>query len=273
MIQVDDDGDVRVVTLDRPARRNALTPEGLDQLQRAVVTAPTPVVHLHGAGDAFCAGADLEVVGEVAEAAEAAEVTGDTGGTEDAGVAADAAGGGPATDQADDGNNDVERFVRRGQRVASAIEDADAIVVAGVDGPARGGGVELALACDVRVATPQATFAEPGVTFGLFGAWGGTVRLPEVVGLGDALDLSLSGRVVDAEEALRMGLVSRIVDDPRTVADELADNDELALRLVKERVRDRSPKEAQEDAEVAAFEELLAARSAEIRTLGRRNRE
>jgi enoyl-CoA hydratase/carnithine racemase len=222
MIRVEDDGDVRVVTLDRPDVRNALTPDGLEALGEAVAGAATPVVYLRGAGEAFCAGADLSVVAEVAESGE------------------------------------TEEFAARGQRVARAIETADAAVVAGVDGPARGGGVELALACDLRAATPRASFAEPGATFGLFGAWGGTVRLPELVGLGDALDLSLSGRTVDAEEARRIGLVQRVVDDPRTVAGELAGNDPGALRLVKQRVRDRAPRERQEAAERAAFRELVA---------------
>lgn len=232
MVRIEDAGDVRVVTLDRPERRNALTPEALDDLERAVVDCTAPVVYLRGEGEAFCAGADLSVVADVADSGE------------------------------------VEPFVRRGQRVADAIESAPAVVVAGVDGAARGGGVELALACDVRLATPDATFGEPGVTFGLFGAWGGTVRLPEVVGLGDALDLSLSGRVVDAEEALRIGLISRVVDDPRSVAESLAENDHQAMALLKERVRDRGSKAHREDAEVAAFEALVEAHADDLAELG-----
>ena len=233
MVRIEDAGEVRVVTLDRPERRNALTPEALDDLEAAVVDCTAPVVYLRGAGEAFCAGADLSVVADVAD------------------------------------SGDVEPFVRRGQRVADAIESAPAVVVAGVDGPARGGGVELALACDVRLATPGATFGEPGVTFGLFGAWGGTVRLPEVVGLGDALDLSLSGRVVDAEEALRIGLVSRVVEEPRSVAESLAENDHQAMALLKERLRDRGSKADREDAEVAAFEALVEAHADDLAGLDR----
>ena len=208
MIRVADGDAVRVVTLDRPARRNALTPEGLETLATAVADADAPVVYLHGAGAAFCAGADRSTVADVAAA----------------------------------GGEAVEQFVRRGQATAEVIASASSVVVAGVDGAARGGGVELALACDVRVATPQATFAEPGVAFGLFGARGGTVRLPAVVGLGDAMDLSLSGRVIDAGEAHRIGLVSRVVDEPRAVAEEVAANDPAALSRLKERLRDRGSK-------------------------------
>ena len=228
MIRVTDDGNVRVVTLDRPDARNALTPPGLDALEAAVVDAPGHVVYLRGAADAFCAGADLSVVAEVAV------------------------------------DGDPRAFVEQGQRVLTRIAEADAAVVAGVDGAARGGGVELALACDIRVATPDATFAEPGVTFGLFGAWGGTHRLPETVGMADAMDLSLSGRVVDATEARRMGLVSRVVDDPRTVADELAANDPSAVRLLKQRLRDNASIDDQESAEVAAFESLMAEHAGDL---------
>ncbi len=222
-----DDGRVRTVTLDRPDRRNALTPGGLDDLERAVTGADAPVVYLHGAGPAFSAGADLDVVADL---------------------------------------DDPAAFARHGQRVADAIAGADAAVVAGVDGAARGGGVELALACDLRVATPEATFAETGVKLGLFGAWGGTVRLPEIVGAGDAADLALSGRVVDAEEALRMGLVSRIVEDPRTVADELAANDPTALGAIKARLHDDADQETRLEREAEAFARLHAEHGDRLRS-------
>jgi enoyl-CoA hydratase/carnithine racemase len=203
MVRTTAEGDVRVVTLDRPARRNALDREALRELEAAVAEATKPVVYLTGAGEAFCAGADLDIVRDLdAEAAR--------------------------------------EFAALGQRVAGTLAGYDGAVVAGIDGPARGGGVELALACDVRVATPEATFAEPGVRLGLFGAWGGTTRLPRIVGEGEAMDLALSGRVVDAEAALRMGLVSRVTEDPRAVADEIAAVDHDALRGLKHRLRDDS---------------------------------
>lgn len=148
-------------------------------------------------------------------------------------------------------------FARAGQRTAAAIADAETVVVCGIDGAARGGGVELALAADLRVATPAATFAEPGVEFGLFGAWGGTVRLPRVMREGDALDFALSGRVLDADEALRTGLVSRVVDDPRSVADAIASGEPDALHVIKRRIRDRREDETQERAEATAFADLV----------------
>lgn len=211
---------VRTVTLDRPDRRNALTPAGLDALERAVTSADEPVVYLHGAGAAFCAGADLDVLAGFDEA-------------------------------------EAEAFARRGQEIATAIASYDGVVVAGIDGAARGGGVELALACDLRIATPEATLAEPGVALGLFGAWGGTVRLPRIVGLGEAMDLALTGRVLDAEAALRIGLVSRVTDRPRAVAERIADYDRDAVATIARRLRDGGSRREQEEREAAAFGSLF----------------
>lgn len=227
MLRVEDDGPVRTITLDRPDRRNALTSAMLEALDAAVAAAATPLVYLCGAGPAFCAGADLDEVAAL---------------DPDSAVA----------------------FAELGQRTLDAVEDSEPVVVAGIDGPAYGGGVELALAADLRVATPAATFAEPGVRLGIFGTWGGTVRLPRVVGLGEAMDLALSGRAVDADAALRMGLVSRVVEEPRTVVDELSAAPPDALRVVRDRLRDDAPAAEQQAAEAAAFGELVRAHGAEI---------
>ncbi len=220
MIETTTDGDVLDIRIARPERRNALTRAELDALRETVTDADEPVILLRGAGEAFCAGADLDVVADLDRESAAA-------------------------------------FARRGQRTASAIERADAVTIAGIDGAARGGGVELALACDIRVATPDATIAETGVRLGLFGAWGGTVRLPRIVGLGEAMDLALSGRVLDADDARRIGLVSRVVDDPLDVAREVAACDPAALETLATRLRDDGPVDEREAAEAAAFADLV----------------
>lgn len=220
MIRSTADGNVRLLTIDRPERRNAFTRDGLDALETALEAAAEPVIYLTGAGDAFSAGADLDTVASLDREAAVA-------------------------------------FATRGQEVATALAEYDGVVVAGIDGPARGGGVELALACDVRVATPDATLAETGVRLGLFGAWGGTSRLPDVVGEGNALDIALSGRVLSATEARRMGLVSRVVDEPRTVAESLAENSPAAMRTIKQRIRDDAESERKEKREAAVFGELI----------------
>jgi len=227
VIRVDREGAACVVSIERPARRNALRPADLDALADAVRDASAPVVLLRGEGRAFCAGADLDVV---------------------AGLDREGA----------------RELAARGQRVVHAFEAADAVVVAGIDGAARGGGVELALGCDVRVATPAASFAEPGVSLGLFGAWGGTARLARVCGEGEAMDLALSGRRVDADAALRMGLVSRVVDDPRGVAEEIAAHPPDALAALKRRMRDRDDVPTRESREVEAFADLVAAHADDV---------
>ena len=226
MVRSHGDGPVRVLTLDRPGKRNALRPTDLTELEVAIEAATEPVVYLHGAGSAFCAGADLDAVSRL---------------------------------------DDPAAFARLGQRVASTLVSTNAVVVCGIDGAARGGGVELALAADVRVATPGATFAEPGVRFGLFGAWGGTVRLPRVMGEGNALEFALSGRVLNADEALRTGLVSRVTADPKAVATDIGAGTPDALRVVKTRVRDRRDDDTQEAAEAEAFADLVESHAAEIR--------
>jgi len=215
-------GDCHVLTLDRPQRRNALTPSALAELEQAVEGVEGHVVYLHGAGEAFCAGADLDTVDALDRQA-------------------------------------AVRFARQGQRTARALASADAAVVAGVDGAARGGGVELALACDLRVATPEATLAESGIDLGLFGAWGGTHRLPAAVGRADAFDLALTGRTLDARAAHRAGLVSRVTDDPRAVAETIADHDPAAVRTTVRRLRDDATPRAQERSEASAFGRLVAA--------------
>ncbi|AFZ72851.1 enoyl-CoA hydratase/isomerase family protein [Natronobacterium gregoryi] len=231
MIDVDSDAErpIRTVTLDRPEVRNALTVDGLEAIEAAIDDAEEAVVYLRGAGPAFCAGADFEAVSGL--------------------------------------NGDSERaesFARLGQRVARTIEETPSIVVAGIDGPARGGGLELALACDVRVGTPESTYGEPGVSFGLFGAWGGTVRLPRIVGEGNALELALTGRSIDAEAALRLGLISRIEPEPRTVATEIAANADDALAVLKRRLRDGDDRTAQEAREAQAFADLVAAHADDV---------
>ncbi|QLG50230.1 enoyl-CoA hydratase/isomerase family protein [Natrinema halophilum] len=232
MIDVDTSESIRTVTFNRPEARNALTVDGLEALEAAIEGAEEPVLYLCGRGGAFSAGADLNEVAAL------------------------------------DGDRDrATEFAHLGQRVAQTIEESPAVVVAGIDGPARGGGLELALACDVRVGTPDSTYGEPGVTFGLFGAWGGTVRLPRIIGEGDALEFALSGRSVDAAEARRMGLISRVEDEPRSVAEEIAANAADSLAALKRRIRDDSEHATQERREAQAFADLVAAHADDIDAL------
>ena len=221
MITRERDGPLTTITLDRPQTRNALRRRDPRALDEHLKESSTPVVYLTVVNGAFCSGADFDTIASL-ESTEAAR-----------------------------------SFARLGQQVATTIETIDAVVIAGIDGPARGGGVELALACDIRVATPQASFAETGVTIGLFGAWGGTHRLPAVVGLGPALDIALTGRVIGPDEARRIGLVTGVVDEPMELVRSVANNDAGALSALKQRMRDDAPIPRREQAEARAFAELI----------------
>ena len=169
---------VALLTLNRPDALNALSPEMLDGLEARLdeVEADPALraVVLTGAGEkAFCAGADIAHV-----------------------RTAD-----PLTARA---------FAGRGQRVAARIEHLATPVVAAVNGYALGGGCEIALACDVRIAAEKARFGQPEVTLGIVPGWGGTQRLARTTSMGLAKEMILTGRMVGAEEALRTGLVTHI---------------------------------------------------------------
>ena len=169
---------VAVLTLNRPEALNALSPEMLDDLERVLhevdIDPMLRAVVLTGAGEkAFCAGADI---GHMRTA----------------------------------GALDARAFAERGHRVADLIEGLATPVVAAVNGFALGGGCEIALACDVRLAADTARFGQPEVTLGVIPGWGGTQRLARATSIGFAKDLILTGRMVKAEEALRAGLVTHV---------------------------------------------------------------
>jgi len=116
-----------------------------------------------------------------------------------------------------------------GQRVFRSLEQCGKPVIAAVNGFALGGGCELAMACHLRVASEQARFGQPEVKLGISPGYGGTVRLPRLVGKGRALELLLTGQMIDAQEAYRIGLVNRVVP-----ADRLMSESEQILRSILE---------------------------------------
>jgi enoyl-CoA hydratase/carnithine racemase len=132
-----------------------------------------------------------------------------------------------------------EPYIRRLQACFHELERLDAPVVVGIDGVALGGGTEIALACDIRVAAADATMGQPEVTLGIFPGGGGTHRLARSVGHTVAMDLMMSGRRISGEEAGRIGLVSRVVGSgeataaARELAAELAAGATEAIRAVK----------------------------------------
>jgi len=171
-----------VITLDRPEALNALSSAVLRELAQAfeqVAAGDARALIVTGAGSkAFCAGADIkELVGR------------------------------SLTEQ--------RRDAAYGQAVLARLDTLPMPSVAAINGYAFGGGLELALACTFRIAAPTAKMGLPEIKLGLIPGYGGTQRLPRVVGEARALDMILSGRTVEAEEALRIGLVHRIAEgDP-----------------------------------------------------------
>ena len=186
-------GRVAVLTIDRPARRNAVDRATADALEAAVADADADdevaVIVLTGAGGTFCAGADLHAL--------------------------------------DDGVPNRLVPEARGPMGPSRL-DTSKPTIAAVEGHAVAGGMELALWCDLRVVARDAVFGVFCRRWGVPLVDGGTVRLPRVVGLGVALDLVLTGRAVEAEEALRIGLANRVVDSGTALAAAVALGEQLS---------------------------------------------
>lgn len=133
----------------------------------------------------------------------------------------------------------AEEFSRAGQKVFGKIEEMSKPVIAAINGFALGGGLELALACDFRVAAEHAELGSPEINLGLIPGWGGTQRLVRAVGLTKAKELVMLGNRLKAEEALKIGLVNRVVhyeklrDDVRELAKKLSEGPPVALKYAK----------------------------------------
>ncbi len=204
---VDRDGPITKVTMNRPHRLNTISPEMVGDLSKVFEKLEddkeTRCVIFTGAGDrAFSAGAD---------------VTAFTGITPSTAVDASL----------------------RGHNVTSQIERLSKPVIAAINGYAFGGGLELALACDFRIASENAELGQTEINLGLIPGWGGTQRLGRLVGFGRAKEMIMTGERLKAEEALRIGLVNKVVspdklsEEAGSMAKKLAEGPPIALKLAK----------------------------------------
>jgi enoyl-CoA hydratase len=177
---VEERGVVAVIRINRPSHRNSLSVATLSALEAAFKTLSAredvAAVVFTGTGDAFASGADIR---------ELRALTPES----------------------------ARDFARRGQNLFQSIAEARQPTLAAVNGFCMGGGLDLALACRVRVASPAAVFAHPGARLGVITGWGGTQRLPRLVGAARALEMFTTARRVGAAEALEIGLVSRVDED------------------------------------------------------------
>jgi enoyl-CoA hydratase len=186
---VEERGAHAVIRINRPEHRNSLSAATLDDLDEAFSTLSSldhiGTIIFTGTGDVFASGADIR---------ELQTLTPES----------------------------ALEFARRGQRLFQKITDARQLTVAAVNGYCMGGGLDLALACGVRVACPSAVFAHPGARLGIITGWGGTQRLPALVGAARALEMFATARRLSALEALEAGLVQLVDADALGRALELA---------------------------------------------------
>jgi 2-(1,2-epoxy-1,2-dihydrophenyl)acetyl-CoA isomerase len=225
-VTTEDRGPVRWLTMSAPATKNAVPEKGWDEIADAVDgfdASAQRVLVVTGDGEDFCAGADL---------------------------------GGDRTRSESAADNTAR--MRRINRAAIALHRLGKPTIAAVDGVAVGAGMNLAIGCDLVIATSRARFAEIFVRRGLTIDFGGSWLLPRLVGMNKAKELALTGRIVEAEEAEAIGLVTRVVEPAELegatteVAESLATGAPLAQRFIKAAL-DRSPTMTFEQA--LAFEE------------------
>ncbi|HEU0196789.1 MAG TPA: enoyl-CoA hydratase-related protein [Nevskiaceae bacterium] len=200
-LQVEDRDAVRIITLNRPARRNALTVQSVATLARVVEAAPDEGIRalvLTGAGDHFCAGADAETALHVTQQAERPEV--------------------------------AHRLLTQFHAPVLAIWNSELPVIAAVAGVAYGGGCNLALLCDLVYATPDARFCEVFLRRGLVPDLGGTWLLPRIVGMQRAKQLAFLTEEISGTRACELGLVNAVLPDANAA---LAQAVETATRLAQ----------------------------------------
>jgi enoyl-CoA hydratase len=199
---------IATITINRPEKLNALNQETIQEISSTLDDAEKDenirVVVITGAGDrAFSAGADIN------------EMKGKT----------------PI---------DLRRSCQRTKEMMNKVEDLEKPVIAAINGYALGGGLELAMACDLRIASEKARLGQPEINIGLIPGWGGTQRLPRFVGKAIAKEMIFTGKMIDAKTAERLGLVNAVVPADqlkaavKKLAEELSSKPPIAVKLAKQ---------------------------------------
>jgi len=199
---------IAILKLDRADKLNALNNKMIEEIVNALQELNADnnvrIIVISGEGKAFCAGGDLVEASEMRKSASS------------------------------------YNWIQNAQKIQITLEESPKIILCSINGAALGGGMELALACDIRIASSNAVFAVPEINVGLLPCGGGMSKLSNLIGLGRAKEMVLTGRKVSAEEALSIGLVSEVVDHDKLkhrtmeLAQELANKPPLAVALAKE---------------------------------------
>lgn len=183
-------GSVAVLTFNRPPQLNRLTQATMAELAKCLVELRQQddlcVLIVTGTGGVFSVGADLNEVATLA-------------------------------------STTAKEFSLRGQALLTSLGNAAPVTIAAIDGYCLGGGLDIALACDLRYATPRSSFQHPGVSRGIITGWGGTQRLPRLIGAGEASRLLFTGDRIDAAEAFRIGLINQLCQDALSFAVQFAE--------------------------------------------------
>lgn len=206
---VEKNGSICTVKVNRPKYLNALNEETYKEIHKCFIELEKDdsikVIILTGEGKAFVAGADISFMKDL-----------DSKGGKDFGVLGTAA--------------------------FNAVENINKVVIAAINGYALGGGCELAMACDIRIASNYAKLGQPEVSLGITPGSGGTQRLPRIVGVGKAKELIYTGEIIDAQEAHRIGLVNKVVEAEELMnatmklAEKISSNAVMAVRYSKEAI-------------------------------------
>jgi enoyl-CoA hydratase/carnithine racemase len=202
---------IATITLNRPERLNALSPQMREELLVAVNASNSNddvrVIVITGAGRGFCSGGDVKAMNERNES-----------------------GAGTALE---------ETMVPARDAAVLAMRDSRVPIIAAVNGAAAGAGMNIALACDIRIAADNAKFGQTFARRGLHPDWGGTYFLPRLVGMAKACELIFTGKMIDAAEALRLGIVTEVtaadalMPAVRALAAEIAAGPPIAIRLAR----------------------------------------